>query len=169
MAQPAMVAALQAGAVRGIMYGSPFWEPAVTGGFGLILLDGPSGEFPAENAPASTTALITTGERGTSDGAQVKAIQVALGEPAGLIGTDPAQACRRLHTQQQAISAAPGHTIPFDIGANRRRALPLDVEPVITACEGSHAGPIEEARTSGGSAWVGALICGGCWRVRISS
>lgn len=91
MAQPTMVAALQAGAVEGIMCGSPFWEPAVTGGFGMILLDGPSGEFPTEDAPASTTALITTGERVTSDAARVKAIQAALNELAGLIATNPAR------------------------------------------------------------------------------
>jgi ABC-type nitrate/sulfonate/bicarbonate transport system substrate-binding protein len=92
MAQPTMVAALQAGAVQAIMCGSPFWEPAVTGGFGSILLDGPAGEFPADDAPVSTTALITTGDHVRSDPAQVKAVQAALADLADLIRSDPQRA-----------------------------------------------------------------------------
>ena len=62
MAQPTMVAALQAGAVQALMAGSPFWEPAVTSGVGLLLLDGPSGDFPPDAAPISTLALETTAD-----------------------------------------------------------------------------------------------------------
>ena len=106
MAQPTMVAALQSGAVQAIMCGSPFWEPAVTGGFGSILLDGPGGEFPAEDAPVSTTALVTTGEHARSNPGQIKAIQAALGELAGLIGSDP-----------QRVQAALGEAYPKLDGA----------------------------------------------------
>lgn len=99
MAQPTMVAALQSGAVQAIMCGSPFWEAAVTEGIGMVLLDGPAGEFPPEDAPSSTTALVTTGEYATSAAGQVKAIRAALGELASLIGSDP-------HRVQDALAAA---------------------------------------------------------------
>lgn len=91
MAQPTMVTALQAGAVQGIMCGSPFWEPAVTGGFGQILLNGPAGEFPADSAPVSTTALITTAAYAAANPAQVGGIQAALAELGAMIGSDPAR------------------------------------------------------------------------------
>lgn len=96
MAQPTMVAALQSGAVQAIMCGSPFWEPAVTGGFGTLLLDGPGGDFPAEDAPSSTTALVTTGEQAASGAEQVKAIRAALDELAGLVASDPPRVQRAL-------------------------------------------------------------------------
>ncbi len=90
MAQPAMVAALQAGAVQAIMCGSPFWEPAVTGGFGFILLDGPGGEFPADAAPVSTTALITTQAWAADNKQVVQGMKAALDALAITIAGDPA-------------------------------------------------------------------------------
>jgi ABC-type nitrate/sulfonate/bicarbonate transport system substrate-binding protein len=46
MAQPAMVAALQTGAIQGMMVGAPYYAQAEIAGTGTTLLSGPKGEFP---------------------------------------------------------------------------------------------------------------------------
>jgi ABC-type nitrate/sulfonate/bicarbonate transport system substrate-binding protein len=57
MTQPAMVAALQSGAVQGMIASAPFWGFPVAHGAGVLWLSGPKGELPPGNMPASTTSL----------------------------------------------------------------------------------------------------------------
>ena len=57
MAQPAMVAALEAGAIQGYIAGSPFWGSQVTRGKTLLWVSGPKGELPRVNTPASVTGF----------------------------------------------------------------------------------------------------------------
>lgn len=59
MAQPAMVAALESGAVQGYTAGAPFWGSHVARGKAVLWLSGPRGDLPTENTPASITALQT--------------------------------------------------------------------------------------------------------------
>lgn len=56
MGQPAMLAALESGAVQGFVGGAPLWAAAVTKGSGTLWISGPKGELPAE----STSAIIGT-------------------------------------------------------------------------------------------------------------
>lgn len=56
MGQPAMLAALESGAVQGFVGGAPFWAVPVTKGSGVLWISGPKGEMPAE----SVTALVAT-------------------------------------------------------------------------------------------------------------
>jgi ABC-type nitrate/sulfonate/bicarbonate transport system substrate-binding protein len=57
MAQPAMTAALESGAIQGYIAGAPFWAVPVVRGSGVLWIGGPKGELPAEYAPASTSSL----------------------------------------------------------------------------------------------------------------
>ena len=60
MAQPAMAAALQAGAIQGLIAGAPFSVTAVTSGAGVLWISGPTGELPASALPASSACLETS-------------------------------------------------------------------------------------------------------------
>ncbi len=57
MAQPAMLAAMESGAIQGFMGGAPFWAAPVLKGSGVAWVSGPKGEFPAEFTPANTANL----------------------------------------------------------------------------------------------------------------
>ncbi len=57
MAQPAMAAALENGAVQGMIASAPFWGVPVARGAGVLWLSGPKAELPADNMPASTESI----------------------------------------------------------------------------------------------------------------
>jgi ABC-type nitrate/sulfonate/bicarbonate transport system substrate-binding protein len=59
MGQPAMVAALESGAIQGYTAGAPFWGSQVARGKAVLWLSGPKGDLPKENTPASITAFQT--------------------------------------------------------------------------------------------------------------
>ena len=59
MTQPAMVAALQAGAVQGISAGAPFSLTPVVNGDGVLWISGPRGELPPANQLTSSACLQT--------------------------------------------------------------------------------------------------------------
>jgi len=60
MAQPAMVAALQAGVIDGMVAGAPFSLAPITSGFGVMWIDGPKADLPASLLPTSSACLQTT-------------------------------------------------------------------------------------------------------------
>jgi ABC-type nitrate/sulfonate/bicarbonate transport system substrate-binding protein len=57
MAQPAMVAALESGAIQGYVGGAPFWAIPVVKGSGVLWISGPKGELAAVNMPVSSSNL----------------------------------------------------------------------------------------------------------------
>jgi ABC-type nitrate/sulfonate/bicarbonate transport system substrate-binding protein len=57
MAQPAMVAALESGAIQGYTAGAPLWGGQVARGTAVVWVSGPRGDLPKKHSPASTTAL----------------------------------------------------------------------------------------------------------------
>lgn len=57
MAQPAMAAALENGAIQGMVASAPFWGFPVSRGGGVLWLSGPRGELPAQFMPVSTTSI----------------------------------------------------------------------------------------------------------------
>lgn len=59
MAQPAMGAALEAGAVQGFIAGAPFWAGPTLRGTGVTWISGPKGELPTQASPASSVSLLT--------------------------------------------------------------------------------------------------------------
>jgi ABC-type nitrate/sulfonate/bicarbonate transport system substrate-binding protein len=59
MAQPAMVAALQTGAIQGMVVGAPLYAKAILNGTGVIWMSGPKGEIPAQFSSANAVTLNT--------------------------------------------------------------------------------------------------------------
>ena len=57
MAQPAMLAALESGAVQGFVGGAPFWAVPVAEGSGVLWIAGPRGEMPENSVPAVAANL----------------------------------------------------------------------------------------------------------------
>ena len=57
MAQPAMVAALETGAIQGYVASSPFYATPVLHGKAVVWINGPKGEFPAESSLANAITL----------------------------------------------------------------------------------------------------------------
>jgi ABC-type nitrate/sulfonate/bicarbonate transport system substrate-binding protein len=66
MTQPAMVAALQAGAVDGIVAGAPFSLASVANGSGVLWISGPKEELPEPVRPTSSSCLQTTAPASSS-------------------------------------------------------------------------------------------------------
>lgn len=60
MAQPAMIAALETGAIKGFIAGAPNWGVSVARDQAVVWINGPAGELPQENIPASVTGFNTT-------------------------------------------------------------------------------------------------------------
>jgi ABC-type nitrate/sulfonate/bicarbonate transport system substrate-binding protein len=58
MAMPAMAAALDSGAIQGYVASAPFWVTPVTGGTGIMWINGPKGELPAALRPKSNSVLL---------------------------------------------------------------------------------------------------------------
>lgn len=58
MAQPAMVAAFQRGAIDGFTVASPYFTPPLLAGTGVMWVSGPRGDFPPDNAPANSVVVI---------------------------------------------------------------------------------------------------------------
>jgi ABC-type nitrate/sulfonate/bicarbonate transport system substrate-binding protein len=59
MAQPAMVAALETGAVQGVIAGSPFYAQPIVKGSGVLWINGPKRELAPQFAPANAVTLNT--------------------------------------------------------------------------------------------------------------
>jgi ABC-type nitrate/sulfonate/bicarbonate transport system substrate-binding protein len=74
MALPAMVAALESGAVQGIIATAPYWTIPVLKGSGVLWIAGPKGELPAEFTPASAADLQVMRDYAEANPAIVKAV-----------------------------------------------------------------------------------------------
>ena len=60
MAQPAMAAAMESGAIQVMAAGTPFWVPPVTRGFGVAWIKVSAGELPEEFVPSTSGTLFMT-------------------------------------------------------------------------------------------------------------
>jgi len=96
MAQPAMVAALETGAIDAMMASYPFAGVAVLKGPGLIWIDGPAGDLPEAALPTSSSSLLTTGAYSKTNGDIVKRMQQAIVESGEFIKAKPDEAKRAL-------------------------------------------------------------------------
>ena len=59
MSQPAMQAAMEAGAVQGYLCSAPYWAYPVVKGNGVLWLSGPKGDVPPEFSPALASEMET--------------------------------------------------------------------------------------------------------------
>ena len=73
MAQQAMQAALENGAIQGYLASAPFWAGPVASGKGVVWVSGPKGEMPAGSVNISSTQLQMMREAATADPELAKA------------------------------------------------------------------------------------------------
>lgn len=92
MTQPAMVAALQAGAINGFVAGAPFSMAPQTNGSGILWISGPADELPEPVRPASSACLQTTVDYANTHPAIIAAMRNTATDLATLIQTRPAEA-----------------------------------------------------------------------------
>lgn len=92
MAQPAMPAAIETGAIQGMIAAVPFSTVPVIKGTGLLWISGPKAEFPAEFMPTSSACLQTTEAYAKANPDVVKRLQDMVLELAKVIQEHPAEA-----------------------------------------------------------------------------
>ena len=80
MAQPAMPAALESGAVQGFFTSAPFWAKPVLRGLGVVWISGPKGEIPSEFAPVSSADLQVMRDYATANPALIREAAGAIGD-----------------------------------------------------------------------------------------
>ncbi len=89
MTQPAMVAALQAGAVQGISAGAPFSLTPVLKGDGVLWISGPRGELPPAYQLTSSACLQTSLDYAKAHPDTIRQLRAVFDDLAELIKTDP--------------------------------------------------------------------------------
>lgn len=89
MAQPAMVAALQAGAVQGYIAGAPLWGADVARGQAVLWVSGPKGELPTQNTPASVTGFNMMRPFAEQNPALVRQVLASYREFSTILETHP--------------------------------------------------------------------------------
>lgn len=106
MAQPAMVAALESGAIQGMVASFPFAGTPILKGTGVLWLNGPAGDLPADALPASSSSLQTTGAFARQNPDLVKRVQQALLDIASFIKSQPEDAKAALAKAYPSLSPA---------------------------------------------------------------
>jgi ABC-type nitrate/sulfonate/bicarbonate transport system substrate-binding protein len=105
MAQPAMVAALEAGAIDGMVAAFPFAGRPVTKGVGVVWIDGVHGDFPPASMPAASSSMLTTWAYYNAHADIVTSVQQTLLDVAEFIKQRPADARAALIKGYSDLSA----------------------------------------------------------------
>jgi ABC-type nitrate/sulfonate/bicarbonate transport system substrate-binding protein len=92
MTQPAMVAALQVGAIQGMSAGAPFSLTPVLNGTGVLWISGPKGELPPADQLTSSACLQTSAEFARSHPDTIRALRAVFTDLAKLIKDKPDEA-----------------------------------------------------------------------------
>ena len=106
MAQGAMAAALEKGAIAGMIAASPFVEPVLLHGIGLLWINGPGGDLPPDlRLSSSATVQATPGTlRDRAD--TVARLRVAIADTGRFIANDHAAAQSALARSYPQMGAA---------------------------------------------------------------
>jgi ABC-type nitrate/sulfonate/bicarbonate transport system substrate-binding protein len=86
------LSALESGAVQAMVASSPFWGAGVLKGAGVLWINGPGGELPAEVSPISSSCIQATEAFAQGNPDLLRRLQAALGDLAQLIKDNPGQA-----------------------------------------------------------------------------
>jgi ABC-type nitrate/sulfonate/bicarbonate transport system substrate-binding protein len=135
MAQPAMPAALESGAIQGFVAAFPFAGTPVLRGTGVIWINGPGGELPPDLAASSSSVLQATHAYIKANAATVQKLQQSIIDIAGFIQKDQAAAKRALAASYPQLNAQEidlafdqqwkNWTKPFLTAADMRQELKL--------------------------------------------
>jgi ABC-type nitrate/sulfonate/bicarbonate transport system substrate-binding protein len=90
MAQPAMVAALETGAIQGIIAGSPVYAKPIINGSGVMWISGPKRELPAEFTPANAVTVNTKREFATANPDVIKRMTAVFADLSKAVEDRPA-------------------------------------------------------------------------------
>ena len=104
--QPAMVAALQAGAIQGMVAGAPFSQAAVANGSGVLWISGPKAELPAAVLPTSSACLQTSAAYAAAHPDIVNRLRAVFAALDVLIHQHPADARAALAKSYPQLDAA---------------------------------------------------------------
>jgi ABC-type nitrate/sulfonate/bicarbonate transport system substrate-binding protein len=105
MTQGSMPAALETNAIQGMVASYPFAGTPVLRGAGVLWIDGPGGNLPADVAPASSSSIQTTGAYLKANRATVRKLQQAIIAIAGFVEGEPTQAKQALAASYPDLSA----------------------------------------------------------------
>ena len=89
MAQPAMVAALQTGAVQGFVASSPYHATAVLNGSGEVWLSGPKGEYPPQFSLSSSITAIAKRDFAVANPALIASLNAVFDDLAKVVEERP--------------------------------------------------------------------------------
>ena len=113
MAQGAMPAALENGAIQGMVASFPFAGTPIIRGTGIAWIDGPGGELPADVLPASSSTLQTSAATLKANALLVARMQRAIQDIAAFIAADQPAARQALGAAYTQLSA-PEIDLAFD-------------------------------------------------------
>jgi len=105
MAQPAMPAALESGAIQGFVASFPFAGTPVLRGTGVIWIDGPGGELPADLMPSSSSVLQSTSAYVKANQSTVHRLQQSIVTIADFVKQDQNAAKAALAASYPQLSA----------------------------------------------------------------
>ena len=137
MAQPTMAAALQAGAVQGLIAGAPFSTAAIASGAGQLWISGPKGELPANVLPASSACVETSEAYFAAHPDMVRRMEASFGALVAFLRDQPDEALRLLGQAYPQLDAttlqaafrdeAPNWSRPFLTEADLRQEIAIQV------------------------------------------
>jgi ABC-type nitrate/sulfonate/bicarbonate transport system substrate-binding protein len=104
MAQTAMPAALETGAVAGIVASYPFAGAPLLRGTGVLWISGPAGQLPPDTLPASSSCIQATGASARANLPLVRRLQAAVMETARFIENDRGAAKAALASAYKQLS-----------------------------------------------------------------
>ncbi len=90
IAQPAMHAALEAGAIDGYLSSAPFWAFPVVKGNGHLWISGSKGDFPSGSTPTVTALLVATREFADANPELMKKMKAVVADLGQAIAERPA-------------------------------------------------------------------------------
>jgi ABC-type nitrate/sulfonate/bicarbonate transport system substrate-binding protein len=106
MSQPAMVAALQSGAIQAMIGAPPYSSTAIARGLGVDWINGPRGDLPAHVQPPSSACLQTTEQYATANPAVITRMRAVLTSLARFVRDKPDDAKRLLQQVYPQLAPA---------------------------------------------------------------
>lgn len=131
MSQPAMIPALETGAVDAMVAAAPSWLRPVNTGSGYLWVSGPRGDIPAQFNTASSACLQATEAYAKANPKAIEAIRKTMQDVSKLILEQPDEAKRLLGEVYPDLSAADVAMV-FDTSSRNW------AKPVVTAQDIDH-------------------------------
>ena len=128
MAQPAMGAALQAGAIQGLIAGAPFSTGAVASGAGVLWISGPKGELPAQYLPTSSACIETSEAFAEAHPDVVGRMQASFAALTDFLRDQPAEGLRLLGLAYPQLDAATLQAVFQDEAPNWSRPVMTEAD-----------------------------------------